>query len=439
MTQPQQNAPIALPSRLRQRYMLSVLIPYYRDRNGAIWLGRLWAHDLRAHLDYLGDLTILAPEVQIDQPGPDNGADLVRFEVPPGVNLRFRPYGKAGGGALRALLALPARAIDAWAAVGQADIVHSGVAGWPLPPGLLLNPIAVLRRRPLIIVIESAFWRLPDPAQAGWKARLRASLTERFARWSLRRARLGIYTSQAYRQSLPVGPGGEALVLSASWISDEMILSEAEAGASWAKKLPAPQGEGGAVRFLMASRLVSEKGIGLFLAALQELRAQGIAARIDVIGEGPMRADLQAFADRPGPVMLRLLDPVEYGPPFMRLLQSYHAVIVPTTGDEQPRILFDAFAQAVPVLATGTSGNLEVVTDGATGIVVAPGGAHALAEGIIRAQNQPERLHEMGLMALETARTYTHATMHQRRAEVLRHLFADPATAARQGDHEGLS
>ncbi len=80
---------------LHQRYLLSVLIPFYRDRNGDVWLGRLWAHDLRAHLDYLTDLTVLAPEEQIDEPGPD----LVRIEVPAGVTLRFRRYGRAGGGA----------------------------------------------------------------------------------------------------------------------------------------------------------------------------------------------------------------------------------------------------------------------------------------------------------------------------------------------------
>ena len=43
---------------------------------------------------------------------------------------------------------------------------------------------------PLVVVIESAFWR-PAPGSApGLKLRLRATLVEALARWSVRRAAL---------------------------------------------------------------------------------------------------------------------------------------------------------------------------------------------------------------------------------------------------------
>lgn len=411
---------------IRQRYLLSVLIPFYRDPDGGIWLGRLWAHDLRAHLDYIADLTVLAPEVHITAPG----ADLVRISVPPGRRLHFRPFGRAGGGALRAVLAMPGMVLAAWRAVGEAEIVHSGVAGWPLPPGLVLNPIAALRRRPLVLVIESAFWRLPDPTRAGRKARLRARLTETFARWSMRRARLGVYTSEAYRESLPVGPQGRALVLPASWISEDMILTGAQVQASLVAKGAVP-------RFLMASRLVAEKGIGLFLAALERLELQGARISIDVIGEGPLRSDLAAFAAQARHVRLGLLAPVDYGAPFMALLRLYHAVVVPTTGDEQPRILFDAFSQGVPVVATATAGNRDLVQQGVNGRLCAPGSAEALAAEIADLARDAPALAAMAPAALNTAREYTHATMHQRRALALASLFgADDAVTA---DHERLS
>lgn len=411
---------------ISQRYLLSALIPFYCDLQGEVWLGRLWAHDLRAHLDYIADLTVLAPEMRITAPGPD----MVRVVVPPGRRLQFRPFGRAEGGALRAAFALPGMALAAWRAVGAAGIVHSGVAGWPVPPGLVINPVAVLRRRPLVIVIESAFWRLPDPARAGRKARLRARLTESFARWSMRRARLGVYTSEAYRESLPVGPQGRALVLPASWISEEMMLSEAQMQAAWRAKSDVP-------RFLMASRLVAEKGVGLLLAALEQLEMRGVALAVDVIGEGPMRADLAAFAAQARHVRLGLLEPVEYGAPFMALLRGYHAVVVPTTGDEQPRILFDAFSQGVPVVATATTGNREVVQDGVNGRLCVPGQAGALAGALADLVQDAAALAGMAAAALQTARAYTHATMHRRRAGALADLFGTgPAETA---DHERLS
>ena len=134
-----------------RRYLLVAAVPFFRAADGGIWLDSLWWRDLSAHLDYIENLTVLAPcESYEGQP------DLVRFAAPEERRLDFAalPSPVSFG---RALASLPRSAAIAFRAVRRSDIVHSGVAGWPIPPGLLVNPIAAILRRPLIVVVESAF------------------------------------------------------------------------------------------------------------------------------------------------------------------------------------------------------------------------------------------------------------------------------------------
>lgn len=404
---------------LTQRYLLVVPIAFARDAHGTVWLDELWWHDLHAHLDYLDDVTVLAPCRRVDV--PETG--MVAAVAPQGKKLTFVDLCPAGG--MRVMLRhLPTAIRTAWKAVGRSDLVHSGVAGWPIPPGMIVNPMARIRKKPLIIVIESAFWRLQPGVTVSRKARLRAWQNERFARKTARNAALAIYTHAGYRDSLPVGTKGTGIVLPASWISERDVLSLEKAEQAWDAKPHKP-------RFLLASRLVAEKGIPLFLNAMQKLEQTGVEIDVDVIGAGDLREEILAFSRHARNVNLTLLDPVPYGEPFLQLLQRYHASIVPLSGDEQARILYDSFARAVPVIASNTPGSREVVDNGETAFLFSAGDAAALAD-VLQTQNEnPTALRRMGISALQIASQYTHARMHSQRADVLRGLFG----TKRGGDH----
>lgn len=405
--------------RLTQRYLLAVPIPFARDADGRIWLDKLWWHDLRVHLDYIQHIVVLAPFLDIEKPEPE----MIEAVPPEGSRLEFVGLFPQAG-LKEMLLDLPRSIRTTWGTIGQCDLVHSGVAGWPVPIGVIVNPIAVWRKKPLILVVESAFWRLQKGYPSNWKMRLRAWLNEHFAKWSLRHADLAIYTHDGYRTSLPIGPKGTATVLPASWISEGDIISREEAMASWETKALRP-------RFLLASRLESQKGIPLFLEMLRQLEKRAEPIEIDVIGSGAMKPDIEAFAKDARAVRVRLLAPVPYGNAFMRLLREYHAVIVPLTGDEQARILYDSFSQAVPVVATDTAGNRGVVKDGHTGLLVRPD-PQSFANTLASCAQNPQHLREMGIAALDTAAEYTHASMHGKRAELLTRLFGSTRAMIRQ-------
>ena len=308
-----------------------------------------------------------------------------------------------------------------WRAIGRAEIVHSGIGGWPIPIGWIGNPIAVLRGKKLLMVVESAFWRIPAGQEASTKDRLRAILTEWLGRFFVNRADLLIFTQPAYRDSLLTTGRGKSVIMPATWIGEDDILSTDEARNSWAAK-PAADG----LRLLFVGRLVPAKGVDVMLAALEQIDRRGTSIRVDVIGEGPRRDRCVAVSQKMKSVETAVLDPVPYGPEFFELLRGYHAIIVPSLSDEQPRLVFDAFSQSMPVLASRTNGLTPHVIEGETGRLFEVGDVDSLVNCLIEVAANPEDLQRLGMNGLDAARNLTHRAMHERRWQILvDHFGAD--------------
>ncbi len=388
------------------RYLLVIPIPCYVDESGAVWVERLWHHDLVEHLTYLKDFVLCAPRLPHDPK-----ADLVRFRVPDGARASFA-FLPPQTSFVRAMLHLPRTAVVLWRAIGDADIVHSTVGGWPYPLGWITNPVALLRRKRLVIVVESP-WRM---GRRGWKHRLMDMdpLRDWMARWACNRAHLALFTHASYRDALCGRNGKRAYVTPAVWVNDADILGDTAAEAAWARKVHEP------VRLLFAGRLVESKGIGVLLAALRSLDALGVEGCVDIVGQGPLRDACLQAASESRSVRLRVLEPVPYGQPFFQLVGRYHTVLVPSLSDEQPRIVFDANSQAVPVIASDTNGLRPHVDNGKTGWLVPAGDVSALVTAIARAVGAATQLRAMGLAALRMSRGFTHKAMHRRRSQLLR-------------------
>lgn len=394
---------------IRARYLLVTFIPAYVDASGAIWLDRLWHQDFVEHLRYLKRLVLAAP-VYARPHGP---RDLVRVDVPSDATLGLveLPHMES---TWDAVVHTPGLARALWRAIASAEIVHSGVVGWPYPLGWVANSIALLRRRPLLLVIESAPWRLHGAPNEKTRDRLRETVTETLARFFVQRADLNIFTQPSYQQTLAAGVNVPAChVIPATWINDEDVVPRAEAEARWAVRRHEP------VRLLFAARMLVSKGVDVLLDALRELDRRGVRARVDMLGDGPRRAACVDTARELATVELRVLDPVPYGARFFGLVREHHAVLVPNLGDEQPRLVFDAYAQGVPVIAFDTDGLRPHVYEGETGWLVPRGDAVALASAIERADGDAEALARMGLAALDIAPRFTHRGMHEERWRIL--------------------
>lgn len=392
--------------RVTEPYLLFSGVPVTIDSEGRPHTNPLWIKDLALHLDYIDNLSVACavshgPPSAEKAPIPDSIRDRVKFVPLPA------PAGRIG-----ALFAWPRTAATAWHAVGAARIVHTGFGAWPINLGWIACPIARLRNRFLLTNVESSFWRATPGSP--WSKRLRGFLSERLNRLCVRNADLRLFTSAAYlREFLPPG-SPRAFVNHASWIDDEWVLSNEEAEAAW-------DGKTGPVRLIFAARLIAEKGVSELLEAARAAGEQGAELHLTIVGDGPL-LDLcrGASAAATHGVQIRVCEPVPFGPQFFSLIRSGDAVLAPSLTDEQPRILFDAFSQAVPVIGSDTGGIREVVEPELTARLVAPGDVPALAEAMLWAARNRPALRAMGLRGLEVVRGRTHRTMHQHRSELIR-------------------
>jgi glycosyltransferase involved in cell wall biosynthesis len=405
------QAPIS-PVPILKPYLLVINIPCYIDAQNRRYLDLSWYVDLIRHLDYIQDFILACPCSRETPPANavllegDRRLDRLRLiDLPAPTNF------------LSAIAQLPRTLFSLWRAVQQAEVVHAGIAGYPIPLGWLVTPIVRLQKKFYLLIVESAPWRLRPGVSPSLKERVMAVLHEQLGKWCMHAADLAIFTQAEYRQSLLHRHPETGHIIHASWISEETILSEAAAIATWRQKLtPATQ----TLRVLFAGRLLPAKGVTILLAAMQRLSQDGVAVKLDILGEGELfDACQQASEAVNAPTEIRLLGTVPYGPAFFERLQAYHAVVVPSLSDEQPRVVYDAYSQAVPVLVSNTNGLRDCVQSGQTGMMVPAHDPVALAELLRWSLSHLPQLQEMGLAGLAIARKMTHQEMHRRRWQLL--------------------
>lgn len=401
---------------IQHRYLLVLHIPVYRDRNGVRWTDPLWAKDLLRHLDYLSDFTLASPCFVEAPPAGFTCIDDQRIRF---VDLPSRR---------KSTLGLPRMIRQLWRSIGRTEVVHTGLGGWlPVSIGNLTALMAILRRRYLVIIVESSPWRLVPGETVSLSARLRASVAEWINRQWLTRVNFAVFTHESYKRELMPSPRStqSACVIHASWIDAEDVLSDEEAARSWSAKRQA--GLPG-IRLLFAGRLTAAKGVIVLIEALKRFDSLGRDIEVAILGTGELLDTCRDAAHSLRHVSVKLLEPVAYGPTFFQLVRRYHAVVVPSLTDEQPRIVYDAFSQAVPVLACNTDGLRDCVEDGRTGRLCQPNDPDALCSLLYAAASEPLDLERLGIAGLQTARSLTHQGMHYRRWALLQSCLP-----ARQG------
>jgi colanic acid/amylovoran biosynthesis glycosyltransferase len=187
---------------------------------------------------------------------------------------------------------------------------------------------------------------------------------------------------------------------------------------------------------LTIGRLVEKKGLRFLVDAAALLRDRGAVDRVVVVGEGPLRADLEARIQRHG--LSGVVDLLgARGPAEVRaLIESADLLAMPSViapdgdRDSMPVAVFEALAMEVPVVASDLVGLPEHVRP-EWGRLVAPGDADALADAIaaILALPRAERV-AMGAAARHWAEEHCNGRIEAARlADLIR--GAQPAISSR--------
>ena len=155
------------------------------------------------------------------------------------------------------------------------------------------------------------------------------------------------------------------------------------------------------LRIVSVARLVEKKGIAFGIEAVGRLAELGLMVQYLVIGDGPLRAELEALSLRRG-MKERVVFAGSRDAGFVRReMASADIFLLPsvTAGskDEEgiPVVLMEALASGLSVVACASGAVDEIIMDGKTGVLVPPGDPESLKNGVLRLLNDPFRAREM--------------------------------------------
>ncbi len=192
-----------------------------------------------------------------------------------------------------------------------------------------------------------------------------------------------------------------------------------------------PAGDG-TLRLVYAGRLAAGKGLETLLDAVAELGATtgGPAPRLDLVGEGPIRA---ALAERAAALgigdRVTFVGHIAGRGPYLTVLGLADVFVSASPAEGFPKVVLDAMAVGVPVVAVPAGGlaglsDPDVTPAGPPILPVPAADPAALAACLTALSRDPVRAHRLRAAALAFVREHTRSAEASRLAAVLRRAAA---------------
>jgi glycosyltransferase involved in cell wall biosynthesis len=225
--------------------------------------------------------------------------------------------------------------------------------------------------------------------------------------------------SQAILEELRKNPGKvlsrREPVLTYNSISQETIRR--------ASLLPRPSREAGVFHIGSVGRLTPQKGYQVLLEAMPALAARLPNLCLTIIGEGEMRADLEARAGELG-----VSASVEFPgrrPDVLEQMLGWDLFVCSSLWEGLPTVILESMACGTPVLATNIAGVTDIIRDGENGWLVQPGNPEALAGKIVEILLNRQATEQVAQEASKRLDPFTFTTVAKTMSQVYKQLMID--------------
>jgi glycosyltransferase involved in cell wall biosynthesis len=135
--------------------------------------------------------------------------------------------------------------------------------------------------------------------------------------------------------------------------------------------------EDGPARIVTVGRMAAPKDFVTVVRALARLPADSYRAQF--VGDGPDRAEIQREIERHDSLSITLAG--ERGDVPARLAES-DVFVLSSHSEAMPMVVLEAMAAGLPVVASAVGGVPELIVDGDSGVLFAPGDVDALAAAL---------------------------------------------------------
>jgi glycosyltransferase involved in cell wall biosynthesis len=129
-------------------------------------------------------------------------------------------------------------------------------------------------------------------------------------------------------------------------------------------------------------RFVPQKDPETLVRALELILAARAGARAVLVGDGPLRKQTQDLVQARG--FAERVDFVGLRSDVRSLYPAFDVLLHPSRWEGQPRVIQEALAERIPVVATRVTGTGDLIAEGRTGYLRAPGDSEGVAECAIK-------------------------------------------------------
>lgn len=401
-------------------YTIVMSIPVAQLDGQRMTLPDALARDLLTHHRYEQDLRVIVP--QAEMPEHVSSGTTLDLRAHPGLSFRLLPWNghrntwPMAYPSIRRVLIEEAKTADVW---------HTGCSRSVWDLSTVAHGVGRRHaRRVRIFSMDS------DPAEMLIASRGLGLLVGPWVRWALRR-RVRSSNGTIFIGKGPIEKYGQYarqfVTADAVWLEEGELASEEEVAA----KFHAP----GPARLIVPSRFTAWKGVDDVIEAVARLRTRLDRFSVDLIGDGPLKPRLISMVARMNlGSTIRFLSPVPYGKPFLRLLRTYHAVLVPTRGLEEARVVFDAAASGCILVHSRTSTLEAALRRLRVRWGHVPGDPVSLSAAIGDALGRREEWKDAALEGVRFMRGRTIDSMHRERAEFVARLVEASRSSRRRSD-----
>ncbi|NRB36660.1 MAG: glycosyltransferase, partial [Rhodobacteraceae bacterium] len=185
--------------------------------------------------------------------------------------------------------------------------------------------------------------------------------------------------------------------------------------------------------FVVVGRLCPEKAQVLIVEAVAKLAATHPEVRVELIGDGASRAEVEAAITRHGVADQITLLGWRDNKEVRARLGAARALLLPSFAEGLPVVIMEAFATGRPAISTYIAGIPELV-DAQSGWIIPAGSSDAIAEAMRAAiDTPPERLAAMGREGRARVEARHDVKKNAARlADLFRHAIAASGAASRE-------
>jgi len=150
---------------------------------------------------------------------------------------------------------------------------------------------------------------------------------------------------------------------------------------------------------MVATMNREKKGHIYFIKAAEEILRKRKDIRFILIGDGRLRSSLEDYVNKNG--ISNYFDFRGKRTDLTKELYNTDILVVPSESEGCSNALLEAMAMGITPVATAVEGNLEIVEDGVSGLLVEPRNPSAIAKGITVFLDGPDKLQFMAAKAKE--------------------------------------